>query len=110
MQDCGEPTIGVLLLLASSTDSGVDEHCRLLVIATCLLAAHSCKQLCAWLNAGVLAYVIGCSRRTASGGPGACDGAATAANRVLAGYAARTVRSVISGVCDLVGGIDEVSV
>jgi hypothetical protein len=28
----------------------------------------------------------------------------------LAGYAARTVRSVISGVCDLVGGIDEVSV
>ena len=39
------------------------------------------------VNAGVPAYEIGCSRRTASNGPGACDGAATAANRVR-GYPA----------------------
>ena len=111
----------------------VDEHCRLLV-ARLLARRTLCKQPCARLTPTCLLRRSAASRRTASNGPGASDGVRTrriglggtrprrvarARNamagppgpaRVLVGCAARSVRSAVCGVCDVVGGFDEVSV
>ena len=73
--------ITLLALLTSRTASGVDEHGRLLV-ARLLARRTLCRQPCASLTSACLLRRSASRRRTASNGPGACDGGANAANRV----------------------------